>query len=88
MSNVKKPGYMGRAVVAWFILNGILLATLAAVAWVLGPYLQAWYITAPLVVGVIVSEWVIMAETVAPVIREWVRQEEYVEKGQKASWER
>jgi len=79
MAYVKKPGYMFRAVVAWFIFNAILLATLAAVVYILGPYMNVWYVQIPLLIGVIISEWIIMAETIAPVVKEWIKQEEYVD---------
>lgn len=76
---VKKPGYMGRAVIAWLIFNGILLFTLAAVVYIVDDYLQQWFVVLPLIIGVVVSEWIIMGETIAPVIKEWITQEEYVE---------
>lgn len=79
MSYKKKPGYMFRAVVAWCIFNAILFATLAAVVWLLQGYLNVWFVQLPLLIGVIVSEWIIMAETIAPVVKEWITQEEYVE---------
>ena len=79
MGYQKKPGYMFRAVIAWFIFNIILLATLAAVVYILGPHMNVWYVQIPLLIGVIVSEWIIMGETIAPVIKEWIKQEEYVE---------
>lgn len=76
---VKKPGYMWRAVIAWFIFNVILLGTLSIVVWLLGGYDPVWYIQLPMILAVIVSEWVIMIETIAPVIRDWIKQEEYRE---------
>lgn len=74
---VKKPGYMWRAIVAWFIFNAILIGTLAVVVWLLGGYNPVWYIQLPMIVAVIASEWVIMAETIAPVIKEWIEQKEW-----------
>jgi hypothetical protein len=80
---VKKPGYMMRAVVAWIILNTILLVVLLAVVWLVGSdNVTNWYIAVPLLIGIIVSEWIIMAETVAPVIFDWIKQEEWKEDGQ------
>lgn len=75
---IKKPGYMLRAVLAWCIFNAILLFSLAAVVYVLGDF-RAWYIQVPLIVGVVVSEWIIMGETIAPIIKDWIKQEEWVE---------
>lgn len=84
----KKPGYMLRACVAWIILNTILLCTLAAVTYVVKDYIDRWYVMIPLIVSVVASEWIILSETIAPVISDWIRQEEYVENDQKASWEK
>lgn len=71
-----KEGYMKRAVIAWCILNAILLGTLALISLIIGPYLGQWFIAIPLLLGVIISEWVIMAETVAPIIKDWITQTE------------
>lgn len=73
---VKKPGYMLRAVIAWCIFNAILLATLGAIVYVLGD-VRTWYVQVPLIIGVIVSEWIILGETVAPIIKDWIKQEEF-----------
>jgi hypothetical protein len=75
---VKKPGYMGRAVMAWVIFNTILFVTLGVMIYLLGPFLDRWYVVVPTLVGVIVSECVIMAETIAPIIEDWIAQEEWV----------
>lgn len=72
----KKPGYMLRAVIAWCIFNAILIATLVAVMFIMGGYRNIWFIQLPLIIAVIVSEWIIMAETIAPIIKEWIVQEE------------
>lgn len=85
---VKRPGYMLRACVAWTILNAVLLFTLAALVYVLGDYIDRWFVMVPLILGVVVSEWVIMAETIAPIIADWIKQEEYVDAGQEPSWKR
>ncbi len=74
----KKPGYMFRAVVAWCIFNLILFATLGAVVWIMQGYLNAWFVQIPLLVGIIVSEWIIMSETIAPVVKDWITQEQEV----------
>ena len=81
-----KPGYMRRAVIAWCILNGILIATLALVVYVVTPWMERWFVMIPLLVAVIVSEAVIMAETIGPIIRDWIKQDEYVRDGDKPSW--
>ncbi len=85
---VRKPGYMGRACVAWVILNAILLFTLAALVYILGESISQWFVAIPIIVGVVVSEWVIMAETIAPIIADWIKQEEYVKDGEVPSWQR
>lgn len=72
---VKKPGYMLRAMLAWIIFNVILLATLGAIVFVLGDYRGAWFVQVPLIIGVIVSEWIILGETIAPIIKDWIKQE-------------
>lgn len=76
---VKKPGYMQRAVIAWAILNAIALGTLFIIVWIVGDYLAQWYVMIPLLIGIIVSEWIIMAETIAPIIKDWITQETYEE---------
>lgn len=86
MPQVNKPGYMFRACVAWVILNAVLLFTLAALIYILRPYLAVWYVMIPIIVAVVVSEWVIMGETIAPIVKDWIKQEEYVKDGDKPSW--
>lgn len=83
---VKKPGYMFRACVAWVILNSVLLFTLAALVYVLGDHLSTWYVMIPIILAVVVSEWIIMAETIAPIISDWIKQEEYVKDGERPTW--
>lgn len=78
MPFVKKPGFMLRAVIAWMIYNSILILTLAAVVYLVLPYMREWYVMLPLLVAVVASEWIIMSETVAPVIQDWIKQESYV----------
>lgn len=65
-------GYMSRAIIAWFIFNAILIGTLAIVVWLLGGYQPVWFIQLPMIVAVISAEWVIMIETIAPVIKRWI----------------
>ena len=80
MRYVKKPGYMTRAVVAWLILNGIMIFTLEVVVWIIPrEFLGHWFVMIPLLVGIVVSEWIIMAEPVAPIIKDWIKQEMQVE---------
>jgi hypothetical protein len=88
MSTVKKPGYMFRACIAWFILNLVLGATLAAIVYVIGPYVDRWYVMIPLLVGIVASEWIIMSETLSPIILDWIKQEEYVKDGEQPSWKK
>lgn len=86
--HVKRPGYMGRAVVAWFIFNSILFVTLGALVFLVGAYLDRWFVMIPMMLAVVLSEWIIMAETIAPVIKDWIKQEEYVADGDRPSWEK
>jgi hypothetical protein len=88
MAHVKRPGYMKRAVIAWCLLNGIMIAMLAILVYLIGPYVDRWYVMIPLLVAILVSEFVIMTETIAPIIKEWIKQEEYISDGQKPSWDR
>ncbi len=88
MAIMIKPGYMRRAVLAWCILNGILIATLALIVYVIEPWMAQWYVMVPLLVAVVVSEWVIMVQTVGPIIRDWIKQEESVGQDEKPSWEK
>ncbi len=88
MATVTKPGYMRRAVIAWCILNGILIATLALIVFVIEPWMKEWYVMVPLLIAVVVSEWIIMAETIGPIIRDWIKQDEYLNEGEKPSWEK
>lgn len=87
-STLKKPGYMLRACVAWVIFNSILIFTLAMTVYVIRPWMASWYVMVPLLVAVVVSEWIIMGETIAPIIKDWIKQEEYVKDGEKPSWQR
>jgi len=76
---------MRRACVAWVILNAVLLFTLAAIVYILGGSPSQWFIVVPLIVGVVISEWIIMAETIAPIIKDWIKQEEWVEEDRERS---
>lgn len=90
MSNtMKRPGYMLRACVAWVILNFVVIVTLGALVFVLPKdQLSQWYVMIPLLVAVVISQWIIMGETIAPIIKEWIKQEEYVRDGEKPSWQK
>lgn len=83
---VRKPGFMGRACVAWAVLNVAMFVSLGIFVYFLNPWLNAWYVILPVVVATIATEWVITSETIAPIIREWIIQEEYVKEGEKPSW--
>ena len=85
---VRRPGYMGRAVLAWMIFNTILFVTLGALVYLAGAYLDRWFVMIPMMVAVVLSEWIIMAETIAPIIKDWIKQEEYVADGERPSWEK
>lgn len=76
---VKKPGYMARACVAWVIYNAILTFTLGVVVYLVSGYLDRWFVMLPLLIGVVVSEWVIMSETIAPIISDWIKQEQWID---------
>jgi hypothetical protein len=87
-TTVKRPGYMLRACVAWVILNAVLIFTLSALVFVLPrDQLAQWYVMIPIIVAVVASQWIIMGETIAPIIKEWIKQEEYVKDGEKPSWQ-
>lgn len=86
MEYVKKPGYMKRAIVAWFVLNLAMFLVLGAVSWFLAPFLNAWYVIAPIIIALVITEWSITAQTIAPIVSEWIAQEEVVQQGQKPSW--
>lgn len=87
---IKKPGYMGRAVIAWILLNFITFGTLYAIVYVLGEYLpdllKLWYVLFPLVVVAAITEYAIAIGTIVPVISEWIKQEECVPEGGRPSW--
>lgn len=85
---VKRPGMMWRATAAWLVLNVAMLATLAIIVYVVQPWMQNWYIALPILVSVVVTEWMITSETIAPIVREWIKGEELVKDGEKPSWER
>ena len=85
---VRRPGYMGRAVVAWMIFNTILFVTLGVLVYLAGAYLDRWFVMIPMMIAVVLSEWIIMAETIAPIIKDWIKQEEYVTDGERPSWEK
>lgn len=79
MPTVKKPGYMGRAIVAWTVLNLAMAITLGIAVYFLKPWLENWYVILPVLVSSIITEWVITSETIAPIIKEWINQETYQE---------
>lgn len=89
-TKIKKPGYMGRACIVWLILNIIMAITIIAMMWFLSTYtpdiLKQWLVMAFVVGAAVVSEWVIMWQTIAPVCLEWITQEEDVKEGQQPSW--
>jgi hypothetical protein len=85
---VKKPGFMGRAIVAWVVLNVAMFVTLGVSVYFLGPFLNAWYVILPILLVTIVSEVMITGDTVYPVVRQWIDQEEYVKEGEKPSWQK
>lgn len=74
---VNKPGYMWRACVAWVVLNTILVATLAVTVWLVQPWMAAWFVSLPILVGIVASEWAITNETIAPIVSDWIKQAEY-----------
>lgn len=88
MTMVKKPGYMQRACVAWVVLNLSMFIVLGFTVWLLSAYMNAWYVILPLVVSLVITEWIITGETIAPIVREWIKQEEYVKEGDRPSWEK
>lgn len=93
---IKKPGWMGRALLAWFVLNIALAIVFYAFVWLIGYVgisLTVWYVVIPLMIVFVVGEIWIINETIGPVlykIKEWIFQEESVDrdKGEKPSWEK
>lgn len=85
---MRKPGMMKRATVAWVVLNTAMLLTLAVIVYMVQPWMGNWYIALPILISVVVTEWMITSETIAPIVREWIRGEESVEVGKPASWEK
>ena len=83
-----KPGVMKRASLAWLVLNGAMLLTLAIIVYMVAPWMANWYIALPILVSVVVTEWMITSETIAPIVRDWIKGEEYVPVGEKPSWEK
>lgn len=79
---------MQRACVAWVVLNLSMFIVLGFTVWLLSAYMNAWYVILPLVVSLVITEWIITGETIAPIVREWIKQEEYVKEGEKPSWQR
>jgi len=88
MAHMKKPGVFKRATIAWFMLNAVLVITLAVTVYMVSPWMDSGYVVVPLLIAFIGAEWWIMAETLAPIVRDWIRQEEYVSDGNKPSWDR
>jgi hypothetical protein len=85
---VRRPGFMGRACVAWVVLNVAMFLSLGIFVYFLGPWMTQWYVILPVVVATIATEWVITSETIAPIIRDWIIQEEYIKDGDSPSWEK
>ena len=92
MEKVKRPGYFGRAILAWLVLNFITFGTLYAIVFVLGTYLHdlltTWYVTGVLVFTAAITEYAIAIGTIVPVTKDWIKQEEYVKDGVSPSWEK
>jgi MFS superfamily sulfate permease-like transporter len=78
-SYTNKPGYMRRATIAWALYNVIFLGTLAVLIYFTGPYLDRWYVMIPLIVVLIVGQWIILGETIMPFIRDWIQNGNHVE---------
>lgn len=85
---VAKPGIMGRAVTAWFVLNLIMVVTLAIIVYLVNPWMNNWYIALPLMVACVITEWIITTDTIAPFVRKWIAGEETVKDGELPSWEK
>jgi len=88
MTRVKKPGYMGRAVTAWSVLNLALLVVLYVMTYILKDYMDHWIVMAVILIATVTTEWAITVLTVLPIVKEWIDQEEYVNDGEKPSWEK
>jgi hypothetical protein len=78
MRLVKKPGFGRRAFAAFLLLDAIAAAIMLALIWLLRPYMEYWYVILPITLGFLVSQFVILNETIWPVLKDWITQEEYV----------
>lgn len=88
MATMKKPGTALRATVAFALLNLPLIGTAAFAYWMGGGMGAEWWLRGILAVGVAVSEFAIVTTTIGPPLYDWIKSEEYVEKGEKPSWEK
>ena len=76
---VKKPGFGQRAFIAFFVLDAIAASIMLGLIWVLKDYMDRWYVVLPITVGFLISQLVILLETIWPVLRDWITQEIYVD---------
>lgn len=83
-----KPGTALRATAALFILNVPLGITVIAVYWLSGGTIAEWWVRGILAVAVAIAEAAIVLNTIAPPMLTWIKGEESVAEGQKASWEK
>lgn len=84
----KKPGTALRATAAFALLNLPLIGTVLFALWMAGGNEADWWIRGILALAVAIAEFAIVTTTIAPPLYDWIKSEEYVEDGQKPSWER
>lgn len=85
---VRKPGTAIRATVAFFLLNLPLTVTVYFVYLMSGGENAEWWVRGILAIAVAVAEFAIVISTIGPPLYEWIQSEEYLEEGEKPSWER
>jgi len=85
---MKRPGTALRATAGFALLNLPLIVTVVTVVWLSGGEAAEWWVRGILAVAVCVAEFAIVVTTIGPPLYEWIVSEEYVEDGEKPSWQR
>lgn len=87
MPSVRKPGTALRATAAFALLNVPLIGVTAFV-WFLANGAADFWLRTFIGVAVSVAEFAIVSTTIGPPLYDWIKSEEYVQDGQKPSWEK
>lgn len=85
---MKKPGTALRATAAFTLLNIPLFLTLVVVYYAAGGMEANWWIRGIVALAFAVSEFSIVATTIAPPLYDWIKSEETVNDNEKPSWEK